>query len=127
MAYNYEDILRAQYEAKAADRAQALADLEAARMNENAPNIMDAANRIVEIDNSVRSLDNIANSYLASQRAQPQGNQHGLSDEEMDVAKNSHSAGTAERRIEEYARNKQRYQHTRASGQYRDDQGTVRR
>jgi hypothetical protein len=34
---------------------------------------------------------------------------------------------TNEQREELYARNKQKYQQARATGAYRDDQGTVRR
>ena len=127
MAYSYEDIIRSQYEQKATEKAQALADLEAARVAENAIDTMAAADRIVEIDKSVSAIDRIAHQYVASQQAQPQGNRWNLSNEEMEVAKASHSAGTAEERIEEYARNKQRYRQARASGAYRDDQGTVRR
>jgi hypothetical protein len=127
MAYSYEDIIRSQYEAKAAERAQALADLEAARLNENPTDTMAAADRIVEIDKSVGALDRIANQFVASQQAQPQGNRWNLSNEEVEVAKASHSAGTPDERIEEYARNKQRYRQMRQSGAYRDDQGTVSR
>lgn len=127
MAYSYEQILRSQYEGKAADRQMAVAELEAARVAEDPSATMIAADRILEIDKSVSALNVIANQYVASQRAQPQGNAHGLSNEEVEVAKASHSAGTAEERIEEYARNKQRYQHMRQTGQYRDDQGSVRR
>jgi hypothetical protein len=127
MAYSYEDILKSQYEQKAADRAQALADLEAARIKEDAFDTMNAADRIVEIDKSVSALDRIANQYVQQSQAQPRGNKWNLSNEEMEVAKASHSSGTAEERIEDYARNKQRYQHARATGAYRDDQGSVRR
>ena len=127
MAYSYEDILKSQYEAKAADRAQALADLEAARLNENAIDTMAAADRILEIDKSVSALNTIANQYVATQQAQPQGNRWNLSNEELEVAKGSHSGGTVEERIEEYARNKQRYRQARANGSFRDDQGRVTR
>lgn len=78
MAYSYEDIIRSQYEAKAAEKAQALADLEAARLNENAIDTMAAADRIVEIDKSVGALDRIAQTYVAQQQ-QPPGNRFGLS------------------------------------------------
>lgn len=127
MAYSYEDILRAQYEAKAAEKAQALADLEAARINENAADTMDAANRIVDIDKSVGALDKITNSYLAGQRAQPQGNRFGLSPTEVEVAHNSFSGAEPEEKERSYAENKQKLQHMRATGAYRDDQGSVRR
>ena len=127
MAYSYEDIIRSQYEAKHTEKAQALADLEAARVAENAFDTMAAANRIVEIDKSVSAIDRIAHQYVASQQAQPQGNRWNLSTEEMEIAKGSHSGGTVEERIEEYARNKQRYRQARADGSFRDDQGRVTR
>ena len=127
MAYSYEDILKSQYEAKAADRAQALADLEAARIKEDAFDTMNAADRILEIDKSVGALDRIAHQYVQQSQAQPRGNKWNLSTEEIEVAKGSHSGGTVEERIEEYARNKQRYRQARADGSYRDDQGSVRR
>ena len=127
MAYSYQQILQSQYEAKAGERALALADLEAARINEDPSGTMDAANRILEVDKSVTALDRIAQTYIAGQQQQPQGNRWNLSAEEVEVAKASHSAGTAEERIEEYARNKQRYRHMRQTGEYRDDQGSVRR
>jgi len=126
MAYSYQQILQSQYETKAAERAQALADLEASRLAEDPSGTMDAANRIVDIDKSVTALDRIANQYVASQQ-QPQGNRWNLSNEEMEVAKGSHSGGTVEERIEEYARNKQRYRQARADGSFRDDQGRVTR
>lgn len=127
MSYDYKSIIESQYEQQAAQRATALADLEAARLNEDAYGTMDAANRIVDVDQKRAALDRIAHQYTASQQAQPQGNRWNLSNEEVEVAKASHSAGTEEERIEEYARNKQRYRHARATGAYRDDHGTVRR
>jgi hypothetical protein len=69
----------------------------------------------------------MSNQHAASLRPAPGSNRYGLSAEEVEVAKASHSAGTPEERIEEYARNKQRYQQARRDGSYRDDQGTVRR
>jgi hypothetical protein len=126
MAYSYEDIIRSQYEAKAAEKAQALADLEAARLNENAVDTMAAADRIVEIDKSVGALDRIANQYVASQQ-QPQGNRFGLSPTEVEIAHNSFSGASKEEKERSYAMNRDRLRHMRATGQYRDDQGTVSR
>ena len=127
MAYEYKAIIESQYEQQAATRAQAMADLEAARLNEDAYGTMDAANRIVDVDQKRAALDRIAHQYTASQQAQPQGNRWNLSTEEMEIAKGSHSGGTVEERIEEYARNKQRYRQARADGSFRDDQGRVTR
>jgi hypothetical protein len=127
MAYSYEDIIRSQYEAKAAEKAQALADLEAARINENAVDTMAAADRIVEIDKSVGALDRIANQYVASQQAQPQGNRFGLSPTEVEIAHNAFSGVSKEEKERSYAENRDRLRRMRASGEYRDDQGSVRR
>jgi len=127
MAYTYEQILRSQYENIATEQAQQLAELEAGRLAEDAYRTTAAADRILELDKSREALDRRAQGYVASQQAQPQGNAYGLSNDEIEVAKNSHSAGTADERIEEYAKNKALYRHKRATGEYRDDQGTVRR
>jgi hypothetical protein len=126
MAYSYEDIIRSQYEAKAAERAQALADLEAARINENAVDTMAAADRIVDIDKSVGALDRIANQYVSSQQ-QPQGNRYGLSPTEVEVAHNSFSGVSKEEKERSYSENKQKLRYLRQTGAYRDDQGSVRR
>lgn len=127
MAYNYTDIMLAQDERISIEQAQATAELEAARLNEDYPGTLAASQRILELDVQRSALAQRAQQFAASQRAQPQGNKYGLTDEEVEVAKASHGAGTDEERIAEYARNKQRYQHMRATGEYRDDQGTVRR
>jgi hypothetical protein len=126
VAYTYQQILQSQYETKAAERAQALADLEASRLAEDPSGTMDAANRIVDIDKSVTALDRIANQYVASQQ-QPQGNKYGLSPTEVEVAHNSHSGGSKEDREKSYAENRDRLRRMRSTGEYRDDQGSVRR
>jgi len=126
MAYEYKDIIQSQYEQQAAQRAQALADLEAARYNEDAGGVMDAANRIVDVDQRRTALDRIANQFASQQQQQqqPQGNRWNLSNEEVAVAKASHSGGSEEERIEEYARNKQKLRHLRSTGEYSDSQGS---
>lgn len=126
MAYSYEQILAAHQQRISDEYAQAAAEFEAARVSENAYGVTEAADRILALDQARTALAARVNFHAASQQQQPQGNKYGLSDDEMEVAKNSHSAGTSDQRIEEYARNKQRYQHARATGQYRDDQGTRR-
>jgi 3-methyladenine DNA glycosylase Tag len=127
VAYSYEDILRSQYEAKAADRAQALADLEAARLNENAVDTMNAADRILEIDKSVGALNTIANQYVRQSQAQPQGNKFGLSPAEVEIARTSYTAPdmTDAQKDETFARNKQKLQSLRASGAYTDSDRQV--
>jgi G:T/U-mismatch repair DNA glycosylase len=127
MAYSYEDIIKSQYEAKAAERAQALADLEAARINENAADTMYAADRIVDIDKSLSAIDRIANQYTRQQQQQPQGNKFGLTPAEVEVAHNSFSGASIEERERSYRENRDKLRRMRADGTYRDDQGRASR
>jgi hypothetical protein len=68
----------------------------------------------------------VAVQHAAAMR-QPQRHPSGLTESEIEIAKASHSFGAPEERIEDYRRNKAKYQHMRATGEYRDDQGTVTR
>jgi hypothetical protein len=110
MAYDHETVIRAQYQQLAADRAQALAEYEAGRIKEDDYETMSAANRILEADQKAMALDRIANQYVRSQQQGPQGNPHGLSDDEMDIAKGSHLTP------EQYSKNKQKYQAMKSQG-----------
>jgi hypothetical protein len=127
MPYDYSSIMQASAQRLDAQQAEMVAELEAGRMAEDADRTMYAATRLLEIDAQRVALAERANQYIARQQAQPKGNAYGLSDQELAIAKNSHSGGTVDERLREYASNKQRLQHMRATGQYRDDQGTVRR
>lgn len=129
MAYSYQQILESQYESKAANRSQALADLEAARLNEDPAGTMDAADRILEIDKSVAALNTIANQYVRSQQQQPRGSKYGLSQDEMEIAHGFASGDRSmsnDEREKTYAENRDRLRHMRATGAYRDDQGRSR-
>jgi len=120
--------MQAQAENLDTQQQLAAADLESSRLTGDGDGVLQAAERILHIDAMRNALGVRAQQYFSAQAAQSQGNNKwGLSTEEVEVAKASHSAGTVEQRLEEYARNKARYQHMRATGQYRDDQGTVRR
>lgn len=126
MAFEYPDIIKAQYETLAQQRAQATADLEAARISEDSYSTMEASNRIVDADMRRAQVDQIANRYVASQQQAPQGNRYGLSQDEVDIAKNMFSGDSRmkqEDREKIYAEQKSRLRHLRATGQYRDDQG----
>jgi hypothetical protein len=129
MTFRYDEIMQAQAAHIDAQQQLAAADLEAARVTDDAYGVRDAADRILNLDLMRNALNARAQTYFTSQAAQSQspGSRWGLSDEEVAVAKASHSAGTDEQRIEEYARNKQRYWAMRASGEYDDSQGSVRR
>jgi hypothetical protein len=129
VAYEYESIIKAQYETIAQQRAQAAADLEAARLAEDSYNTMDASNRIVDADMRRAQVDQIANRYVASQQ-RPQGNQYGLSQSEVEIARglaSGDSTLTNADRERIYSENKNKLRHMRQTGEYRDDQGTVRR
>ena len=85
-----------------------------------------AAQQMAGLRASARELDQMAQERYA---AQPRDvNRFGLSKDEIEVA-NSHpdSSMTPDQKQELYARNREKYRHMRATGEYRDDQGTVRR
>lgn len=128
MAYDHEAVIKAQYQQLANDRAQAVAEYESGRINEDGSSVMYAADRILEVDQKRQALDNIARNYVASQQ-QPQGNQFGLSRDEQDIAHGIGSGDpnlTNQERERAYAHNKEKLRYLRATGQYRDDQGTSR-
>ena len=128
MAYSYAQILESQYESIDSEQSQAVADLEAARLAEDAWRTTNAANRILELDKTREALDRRAQGFVASQQAAQQGgNRFGLSETERSVAHNSFTAYdmTKEQKEELYARNRQKYQHMKATGQYSVDQGRV--
>jgi hypothetical protein len=128
MAYTYQDIMRAQSERIDAEAASAAADLEAARLSRDEYTVHDAASRILQLDAQRMALAARANQYIAGQQAaNPPGNKYRLSQDELDVAHGSFSDLPKEERERIYFENKQKYQTMRATGQYRDDQGTVRR
>jgi len=128
MAYSHSDVVRAQAEALAAQRARALNDYEAARLSEDNDATMYAADQIIEIDARAAALSRIAGNL--AQQQQPQGNRYGLNRDEMEVAHGLASGDrsmTNDQREQVYAQNKARYRHMRSTGQYRDDQGSIRR
>lgn len=85
-----------------------------------------AADRILQLDALRMALAARANQYVARQQVPP-GNKYRLNQDEMEVAHGSFGDLPKEERERIYAENKARYQHARATGQYRDDWGTVRR
>jgi hypothetical protein len=130
MAYEHESVIKAQYQQLTADRAAAVAEYEAQRIAEDQYGTMSAADRILEADAKLAALNRIADTYVAGQQsAQPQ-NRYGLSKDEQEVAHGLASGDrtmTNDQREQTYAENKQKLRHMRATGQYRDDQGLVRR
>src|SRR5438094_4928989 len=118
MAFSYQSIIEAQYARIAEDHAQLTADLEAARMSENAYAVTDAADKILALDQQRAALDARASSFVASQQ-QPQGNKYGLSRDEQEIA-HGISSGDAnlsnDQREAIYSHNRQRLRHMRATG-----------
>jgi len=127
--YDHADIIRAQFNKLTAERARAHGEYEEARLGEDADGVMYAADRIVEIDARIGALDRIANVYAGQQHQQQQGNRYGLSRDEVTIARGIGSGDAKlsnDDREKLYAEQKARYQHMRATGQYRDDQGSRR-
>ena len=125
MPFDHNQVLQAQFQQLASERARAYADYENGRLAEDEYSTMNAANLIVEADAKLAALNNIANNYVAAQQ-QPQGNRYGLNPDEVQIAHGiaGHDPHiTLEQRELVYAQNKQKLQHMRATGQYRDDQG----
>jgi len=130
VAYEHQQVIQAQAESLAAQRARALNEYEACRLSEDTDGTMAAADAIVDIDARAAALSRIACNLAASQQQRPQGNRYGLSRDEIEVAHGLASGDrklTNEQREEAYARNKARYQQARRDGSYRDDQGRVTR
>ncbi|MBR1298549.1 hypothetical protein [Bradyrhizobium sp. AUGA SZCCT0042] len=126
MAYEHRAILEAQYAQLAAQRALAVADMEAGRMSEDDYSTMSAADRIIEADMKRSALDGIARNY-AVQQQQPRGNRFGLSADEVSIAHGIAGGDpniSNEQREQVYAHNRDKLRHLRAIGAYRDDQGS---
>ncbi|MEH2547132.1 hypothetical protein V1283_003777 [Bradyrhizobium sp. AZCC 2262] len=126
MAYEHRAVIEAQYQRLAADRAEAVARYESGRICEDEYETMNAANTILEMDQKRAALDRIAQNFVISQQ-QPRGNRYGLNEDEISIANGiagSDQSITNEQRQQAYAANKERLRHMRATGQYRDDQGS---
>jgi hypothetical protein len=138
MVYNYNDIMLHQSQRLAAQKAQSLAELEAARISGDVAMINRASDDLLRVDSDIERLDKIAARHFAPP-AEPGDNtsqkdrglmmRYGLNAGELDVARGwtADPNLSDDERISQYLENKQRYQLMRASGAYRDDQGQVRR
>jgi hypothetical protein len=118
MSYTYDQVMAAQFERLNAEASMAVADLDSDAT-------MYAAQRILELDAQRAALAQRANTYVAQQQAAPQRHPSGLTDQEVEIAKSSYSAGTPEERVAEYARNKQKLAYMRVTGAYDDSQGKI--
>ena len=138
MAFDHKDVIQAQYQQIASDRAAAVGTYESARINEDTDATMFAANAIIEADARLAALNRIANNLVASNRQAPLAGEdemsrndallarkYGLTGTQLSVAKGWTSDANLkdEDKVRTYIENANRYHGMRASGQYRDDQG----
>src|ERR1700722_13156487 len=104
MPYEHNEVIKAQYERLAADRARAIGEYEASRLSDDSDNTMAWADNIVSIDAKLAALGNIARQANAGPRmpqarmpgrrveiADEHGDKHvvQLTDEEVDIARRS--------------------------------------
>lgn len=130
MPYEHRDVVLAQHNKLLAERARVVGEYEEARLGEYPDAVMYAADKLTEIDAKIGALNQIANNLVASQQqAQPQ-NKYGLNKDEQEIARGLASGDRSmsdEDRQRVYAEQKAKYQRMRATGQYRDDQGSMKR
>jgi hypothetical protein len=140
--FDYSDIIRHQAQRIQGQRAQAVAELEAARVREDVYALDEASDQILKLDGDLERLGRIANQHVAQNQPQTmpgfENHQRGdaelaaqyrLSPQRYDAATNwtADENVSKKERIEQYLRNEQRYRQMRADGSYRDDQGRVGR
>jgi hypothetical protein len=118
VAFSYEQILRDKYERHQAEVAEANAELERARLQEDDYSTRAAADRLNQLNLERRSMDEIANNFTASQQqAHVAASRYGLSAAEAEIAKIS---GISD---EQYARNKSKMESMKNQGYW--SQGRV--
>lgn len=130
MPISHEDAIRADFDRLQFEKQRALADYEQARLCEDYDGVAHASITLREVEGHLHTLDRIASNYVMSRQQQQQGNRYGLSPDEVTIAHGIASNDpnmTADQREALYAQQKQKLQFMRATGQYRDDQGSVRR
>jgi hypothetical protein len=142
MAYSYHQIIQDHYEQLQGEYAEANAELEAGRQSEDAYRVREARRQILKLDQERAALDVRASQFAAQNQPQamPGFENHGRGDAELAaqyrLSPDRFDAATGwtadanmskKEKIETFLRNEQRYREDRASGRYRDDQGTVRR
>jgi hypothetical protein len=135
MAWSYDQTIAAAWQENEIEYKRALAEIDAAHVAEDWPGLQYATNRLQSAEQQAAWLSQKANNlHQQQQRAQAQPrNRHNFSNTEVDIALNSFQDRpdlprlTRDQKLDLYQANKQRYWQMRNSGQYRDDQGTVRR
>jgi hypothetical protein len=142
VAYTYEQIIRAQYEVAEAEHASANAALEDARLREDPHDVQAAVDRIIANNNVVQQLNQAAMTMQRQQQPSAYGfdsdtprkhvelaQRHGVSPDRIGIALNwtTDQGMSDDEKVRTYMENVRRLAHERATGQYRDDQGTVKR
>jgi hypothetical protein len=142
MPFEHDQVVSAQFQQLAAERARALGEYEASRLSDDADRTMIAADRILDADAKLQALERVANKLATSQQPAPLpgsddlshrdvslARHYGLTAQELGAAKSwtADSSMTDEAKVRSYVDNRQRLRQMRASGEYRDDQGVVRR
>jgi hypothetical protein len=130
VAYKHDDVIKAQFDRLAAERARVVGEYEEARLNENADSVMYAADQITAIDAKIGALNQIATAYVAGQQQAQPSNRHGLNKDQVEVAHGIAKGDpklTNDDREKLYAENRNKLSRMRASGEYADHQGLVRR
>lgn len=133
MAWTYADTIAAKWQQNEVEQKRAVAEIDAAHVNEDWGSLELATDRLRHAENEARWLSQKANALHQMQHQAAPRNKHGFSNTEVDIALNSFQDRpdlphlTRDQKLDLYAANKQRYWQMRNSGQYRDDQGTVRR
>jgi len=123
MAYEYRDIIAAEFQNIDAAAAQALADLEAARHAEDPDRTIAAAGAIRRLHRERADLASLAQNYNGQQAARPQS-RYGLSPEEQEIAHASFvdrkdmPPMSLEDRERAYAVQKNKYHAMLANGSY---------
>jgi hypothetical protein len=142
LAYDYRDIILDKHERLQVQRQQTLLELEIARQREDADGTRYAADQIIAIDGDIDRLNRVANAYVNQQQPSAYGfdndtprkhvelaQRHGVSPDRIGIALNwtTDPTMTDDEKVKTYMENTRRYEHDRATGRYRDDQGTVKR
>ena len=126
MAYEWDAAFRDKYQRIAAEQTQLAADMTAGMVNEDDATIRHCTDRILYLDGELEKLQRREQGFIQQQQQRAyQANPYGLSETEVEIAKNSHTMrGVSEEdKIRDYAKNRDKLRHWRATGQYRDDQG----
>jgi hypothetical protein len=130
MVFTHQQIIEDKYLRHAAEVAEASAEYEKARLLDDAYQVQSATDRLTDLKQQRMAMDALVHEHQAQQQhAQPQ-NKYGLNADQVIIANGIGSGDrtlTNDDRQRIYSENRAKLQRQRATGEYRDDQGTVRR